>query len=156
MNDTMQRHGSVLLPPELLPSSLSFVGRYDKSSQVFKKTTLPTIEMTCQRLLTDDTTTTEPITTSTVASSTSTEPASTTTPAATTSTLQQTSTTPVVTSTTAAVTSTTPGLFASHQANRVESCNVCCYLQNSCRVHFRLSDVSTSRRKCSRKLRFPR
>jgi hypothetical protein len=61
-----------------------------------------------------------------VASSTSTEPASTTTPAATTSTLQQTSTTPVVTSTTAAVTSTTPGLFASHQANRVESCNVGC------------------------------
>jgi hypothetical protein len=72
------------------------------------------------------TTTTEPITTLTVASSTSTEPASTTTPAATTSTLQQTSTTPVVTSTTAAVTSTTPGLFASHQANRVESCNVGC------------------------------
>jgi hypothetical protein len=72
------------------------------------------------------TTTTEPITTSTVASSTSTEPASTTTPAATTSTLQQTSTTPVVTSTTAAVTSTTPGLFASHQAKRVESCNVGC------------------------------
>jgi hypothetical protein len=40
MNDTMQRHGSVLLPAELLPSSLSFVGRFDKSSQVFKKTTL--------------------------------------------------------------------------------------------------------------------